>query len=193
MWRLWHCCCAGQGAGSCRDCVCHRPGTVTPPGLCIAMNLVGVTEGCWALPGLVMSIGTGRAKGNSACNARACSPSWKSRAGHGHVCGSGHAQASDEKHDPTCGHCQLGPGWNLSVPVPAPAPPPPRAWSLAVPSHSDRRRPRSQDHLRMCRLECDGVSLLANICPYVLGHGRWPRMWKTPPLLPRCPSPHCPQ
>lgn len=42
------------------------------------MNLAGVTEGCRALPSLVMSIGPSRAEGNSAPNARACSPSWKS-------------------------------------------------------------------------------------------------------------------
>lgn len=36
-----------------------------------------------------------------------------------------------------------------------------------MPSCSGRSRPRSLDHLGMCGLECDGVSLLVNICPDV--------------------------
>lgn len=189
MQRLWHCCwtkgCAGgwqlRGLSLPPPSCCHLPWVVS----CIVMNLADVTEGCWALPSLVMSIGPGRAEGNSAPSARASSPSWKSRS---------RSRTRLWQRSP--------PGTRQGAP--------PHAWALPAgtrleprcpcaspsPSTPASLEPRCSLLLQLQPPPQPGppgdvwagvrrVPLLTNICPDVLGHGEWPRMWKTPPLPPR--------
>lgn len=145
------------------------PGAVTSPGSCMGVSLAGVTDGCWALPRLVVSIVPGEAEGNSAPSARARSPSWKSR-GRSRMClwqqsppGPGQGPPP-----PTAGLDQTGATMSLHQPQPLH---PHEPGALLCPPTTIAAVPCGPDHLGMCGLERDGVSPLANICPDVPGHG----------------------
>lgn len=132
------------------------------------MHLAGVSVGCWGVPRLMLSIG------NSAPSPRACSPTGKGRG------------RSQMRHP----QVQVGaPPYTWALP--AQPRPEPRCPCTSRSPATPPCPPAPVTAVPTAPTTCGSVgwsataSLLADVCPDVLGSEGWPGTWKTLLLLPR--------